>query len=89
MKKLIDKKVNKRIAGKCYFCGENDYAVLDNHRIHEGADGGKYTERNVVVACANCHRRIHDDQIKIDKYYYTTGGRYVLHYWENGVEFWE
>jgi hypothetical protein len=88
-KTLIDKKTKKRIEGKCHFCGNDDYAVLDCHRIVPGEDDGKYTEVNTVVACANCHRKIHDGQIELDRKYFTSAGRYVLHYWENGEEKWE
>ena len=71
---IIDKKQNKLAAGKCRICGESDYALLDNHRIIEGAKGGKYIAQNVVVLCANCHRRTHDGQIIIDRYYLSTAG---------------
>lgn len=87
-KKLIDKQVTKRIEGCCYFCGVEDYALLDCHRIIPGEDNGKYTDPNVVVVCANCHRKIHDEQIILDRKYFTTKGVYVLRYWENGEEKW-
>lgn len=88
VKKLINKKAKKKTEGQCFFCEEDDYAVLDCHRIVEGADGGEYTDFNTVVVCANCHRRIHDEQIVIDRKYFSTSGQYVLHYWEDGEEFW-
>ncbi len=72
--KLINKKIFKLSAGKCLFCGESDYALLDIHRIIEGKNLGKYHKHNCLVACSNCHRRIHDGQIKIDRYYPCTGG---------------
>lgn len=87
-KKLINKQSKKHAEGECRFCGENDYTVLDCHRIHEGADGGRYEDENVVVTCANCHRKIHDGQIVIDRYYSSTNGR-VLHYWIGDQEFFE
>ena len=88
-KELINKQHKKLSQGKCQFCDETDYAVLDVHRIVEGQDGGRYTDFNTVVACACCHRRIHDGQIVIDRKYSTTGGFQLLHYWENGEERWE
>lgn len=87
-KKLINKVVFKKSSKKCYFCGIDDYAVLETHRIHPGEHGGKYTEFNSICACSNCHSRIHDGQIKIDRKYFTTNGKWVLHYWENGEEKW-
>lgn len=86
---LINKKVTKIKSGGCQFCDESDYAVLDCHRIVPGEDGGRYTMHNTIVACANCHRKVHDGQIKIDKKYSTSGGGFVLHYWENDKEHWE
>ena len=88
-KELIDKKAKKRIEGKCHFCGVDDYVQLNCHRIFPGEEGGRYTDRNVVVVCSNCHDRIHDDQIVIERWYSTTGGVKILHYWENGEEKWK
>lgn len=87
-RKLIDKVAKKKSDGKCLFCGNDDYAVLDCHRILPGEDGGIYTDFNTVTSCSNCHRRIHDGQIKLDRKYFRSDGRWVLHYWEDGVEKW-
>lgn len=86
--KLINKQVKKRNDKKCYFCDENDYCKLQCHRIHEGKDGGKYTDFNVITVCANCHLRIHDEQIKIDRKYFCSNGKHVLHYWDENKEYW-
>jgi len=86
--KLVNKVAKKKLEGKCHFCGLDDYACLQLHRIVPGEDGGIYTDFNTVVACANCHNRIHDGQIKIDRKYQSTTGRWVLHFWENGEEKW-
>lgn len=84
---LIDKKAKKKADGKCFFCGEADYDLLDVHRIFEGADGGKYTEHNTVTVCCKCHRKIHAGKIKLDRKYLCTSGKWLLRYWdENGVE---
>lgn len=87
-KKLIDKKAKKLHEGKCRFCEVSDYSLLDVHRIVEGADGGRYTEGNCVVVCSNCHRRVHAGEIKIDRFFYSTSGRWRLRFWENGEEKW-
>ena len=86
-KKLVNKKNLKKIAHKCFFCEVNDYALLDVHRIIPGENGGDYSEINSLVVCSNCHRRIHDGQIKIDRRYHSTSG-WVLHYWECEEEKW-
>jgi hypothetical protein len=41
-----------------------------------------------MAICCRCHRRIHAGEIVIDRYYNSTKGK-VLHYFENGEEFWQ
>lgn len=88
-RKLIDKQATKHFQGKCYFCPVDDYACLNVHRIVPGENGGTYTEHNTVVCCANCHNKIHDGQIKIDRKYASSSGKLVLHFWEGEVEYWK
>lgn len=85
-KRLIDKKVKKLSDGKCFFCDCNNYDLLDNHRIIEG---GEYSDFNTLTVCALCHRKIHARIIIIDRKYQSTKGKFVLHYWIDGKEFWE
>lgn len=87
-KTLVNKVAKKKFDGKCYFCGLDDYACLQLHRIVPGEDGGIYTDFNTLTVCANCHNKIHDGQIKIDRKYMSTTGRWVLHFWENDEEKW-
>lgn len=88
-KKLINKEFKKKAAGKCHFCGEKEYCVLDVHRIVPGEQGGEYVDLNTTVACSSCHRKIHAGIIKVDRKYYSTQG-WVLHYFdENGIEHWD
>lgn len=92
-KRLVNKEALKRGAVKCKFCTCDVYELLDVHRILEGKDGGTYeqtlTHGNCVVLCANCHRMVHAGIIKIDRWYTTTMGKMVLHFWKDGTEFWE
>lgn len=86
MKKIINKKIKKLFDRECKFCGEKDYCTLDVHRIIEGT---LYTDHNTVTTCANCHRKIHDGKILIDKKYFSTMG-WILHYFdEDGKEHWK
>ena len=85
----MNKQVKKKIDRCCYFCEEDDYALLDCHRIVPGEEGGKYTDHNTLTTCANCHRKCHSGKIKILGKYFSTAGRYVLHYEENGEEIWK
>lgn len=81
----MKKKIMKKIAKECYLCGERDYSLLDVHRIQWGKS---YSRNNTVVICIKCHRRIHcyPPQIVVFSWLMSTKGR-VLHYCENGVEF--
>ena len=90
-KKKINKKYVKLSYGKCRFCDCSEYALLDCHKIIEGnkKEGPGYVKENVVVCCALCHRKIHANIIKIDRYYTTTLGKQILHYWLDGVEHWD
>lgn len=84
--KVIDKKSYKLSKGCCRICGQDDYATLDVHRIKEGAKGGKYEYHNTVVLCANCHRKVHDKQLEIDRYYLCSDGKHLLRIIADGQE---
>jgi hypothetical protein len=87
-RKLIDKKAKKKIVGKCVFCGESDYNLLQVHRIKPGEEGGKYVSGNTVVVCANDHLKIHSGQIKILGKYTSTAARDAIHYQIDGEDKW-
>ena len=81
MSKIRSKKSFKKFAGKCAFCEETDYAVLDVHRIMEGFKGGNYDSINSIVACANCHRKIHAGNLQLIKKHKSYGeSLYLLEY---------
>jgi predicted restriction endonuclease len=92
--RLINKEAYKKLMGRCFFCENNDYKLLDAHRITPGCEGGKYSVSNVVVLCKNCHRLNHTGDICIDRKYPTTipGAQFVVHFWkkedEKMVEYW-
>ena len=90
MRKLINKKLEKKLEGKCIICNLEIYEILDVHRIEHGKDGGKYTKANTIVSCANCHRKIHSGKIKILGKYLSTAGKYIIHLIdEGGKEIWK
>jgi len=81
------KQIKKLVDGKCKFCNENDYSLLDVHRIIEGKDGGEYHEMNTITVCALCHRKIHAGKIIVHRKHTTTLGLIILHYvGEDGLE---
>ena len=89
-KRYCKKKLKKIFDGKCYFCEEDDYALLDTHRIVPGSEGGKYTDYNSLTVCCKCHRKIHSGRIKIIGKYFSTSGRHVLNFIdENNVDKWK
>jgi len=75
--KKVNKKLYKKVAGKCKVCGINIYDVLEVHRIIFGSNQGEYTVDNVVCLCGNCHSLVHKEKIFIDKWYHTTDGRKI------------
>jgi hypothetical protein len=74
----MDKKIRKRSDRKCHFCDEDNYELLDLHRIIPGSEGGKYKEYNVVTVCCKCHRKIHAGIIEVYRWCMSTAG-YVLY----------
>ena len=75
---FVSKKIRKLAAGKCQICGEDDYSLLDVHRIVPGEDGGKYTYNNASVLCCRCHRLEQAGKIKVFGWVNSTAGR-LLH----------
>jgi len=70
----IDKQIFKHTQQKCIICGENSYCTLNVHRIIPGKDSGTYTKYNCTNICSNCHAKVHNGEIVIDKYYNSTKG---------------
>jgi len=86
-KRLSRKQQIKKLDRKCQICKEDDYNLLDAHRIKPGAEGGIYSDNNTTTLCCKCHRKVHSGQIVIEGKYQSTKGM-VLHYFINGEEFW-
>lgn len=83
---MVDKVLKKKLDGKCCFCQEANYELLDCHRIRPGAEQGEYTLGNTITVCSNCHRKIHAGKIEVLGKHFSTSGRYMIHYVENGEE---
>jgi hypothetical protein len=72
----------------CEICGEKNTAVLHKHHIVERTDPNCTDDwGNVCIICANCHNKVHDEQIKIIGVFPSTQLPYkrTLIYEENGV----
>jgi hypothetical protein len=79
----------KHYDGACFFCGIDDYDLLDAHRIFEGQQGGKYHWLNLLTTCTLCHRKVHTGKIKILGHHPSSLGKWFLHYIdEDGEEKW-
>lgn len=85
---MKNKQIWKRRDGQCCFCGEDEYSLLDAHRIVFGEDGGKYTRHNTLTVCCKCHRLIHAGKIEVLGRHYSTSGRYHIRYLQEGEEKW-
>lgn len=87
--KIKNKKYFKKYIKTCFFCNENNLNLLDVHRIYEGYKGGSYHHENVLVLCANCHRKVHSGEIKNIKKHKSYGGNslYQVIYFINNIEY--
>lgn len=90
MKRYSKKQCRKLFDGKCFFCGESEYKLLDCHRIYEGKNGGNYAWENTLTVCCKCHRKIHNKLIQILGSHPSSLGKRVIHYIdEDGQEKWK
>ena len=81
----MNKKIKKKREKSCHICKEDNYNLLDVHRIEWGKT---YSTNNTVVLCVNCHRKVHCNppEIIIDRWHLSSNGR-VLHYFVEGTEY--
>ena len=77
-RKLINKNINRLVAGCCIVCKNDDIDVLENHRIIPGSEGGVYVGSNVVTLCSCCHSKVHRGSLKIVGWFDSTAGRVLL-----------
>ena len=62
---------------------------VELHHIIEKNDKIINTSENLIPVCSNCHSMIHEDIIKLDKWYFSTRG-WIFHFWDqNGKEQWK
>jgi len=63
----------------CEICGASNKKVIDFHHIIPRTDP-KCTEamHNLAILCANCHRRVHSNEIIIEGVFMTTSGEQLF-----------
>jgi len=83
---FISKQAFKRRSRECRICGEDDYEVLECHRIEEGCNGGKYENTNCVCLCSSCHTRVTKGIIITLRWVHSTKGNLLFIIDENGEE---
>lgn len=81
---MFNKKNKKKTKGECCICKVKNYSILDCHRLDPGS---KYTDWGTIVVCSNCHRKIHNDEIKVISKNKSTVGDVIL-YEQNGETHW-
>lgn len=89
-RRLSNAQMHRKRYSACFFCGNDNAAELDTHRIFPGEKGGKYDRegRNLICACAGCHRKLTVGTIIVDRKYPSSTGHWVVHYWADGQEKW-
>ena len=75
---FINKKAFKKRARKCQICEENDFDLLECHRINPGKE---YSNNNCVCLCTKCHTLRHRNRIKILGWKNSSKGK-LLHYFD-------
>lgn len=60
----IRNKIKKIRGDKCEICGWEKGTCDTHHRIST-IDGGDNSEGNLIIVCPNCHRLIHEGQLKV------------------------
>lgn len=97
----MSRKLNNKLLcdpHKCHLCLVNNNihqkvkkrfrSIIEIHHLIERNDGGTNTPENLIPICSNCHSKVHEGLIKLDKWYFSTRG-WIFHYWdETGKECW-
>jgi hypothetical protein len=65
----LEKTLYQEVNSRCPICGEIDVQTLTIHHIIKYADLSKHFAENMIVLCANCHRRADNQEIAPDNLY--------------------
>jgi hypothetical protein len=81
MKRKIVKKRNRSGKFPCDVCSEIGY--LEEHHIN-GRKIKDYNKTwNVCNICPNCHRKVHEGDIIIEQWAYSTSGKFLSWHYSN------
>lgn len=84
---------------KCHLCGicvdlknrkkKSFRSTVEIHHIIEQNQKIINTSENLIPLCSNCHSMVHENIIKLDRWYFSTKG-WVFHYWDaTGKDLWK
>lgn len=65
----LEKTLYQEVNSRCPCCGETDVQTLTIHHIIKYADLSQHFQENMIVLCANCHRRADNQEITPDRLY--------------------
>jgi hypothetical protein len=80
---FISKKHFKKRAKKCEICGEEDFDLLNCHRIKEQKE---YSNNNCACLCVTCHTLVHRDRIQVFQRKNSSAGKLFHYIDESGKE---
>lgn len=55
---MMRKRIFQEANSRCALCRNSDIAALDIHHIEAIKDAGTNTPENLILLCANCHRKV-------------------------------
>ncbi len=58
----------------CEVCGSKEVRALEVHHLHERAQGGDNSLRNLAVLCETCHDKHHNGEIEVGELVQTSEG---------------
>jgi hypothetical protein len=64
---MVRKAIFQEANSRCALCKNSDIAALDIHHIDAIKDAGTNSPENLIVLCANCHRKVTHGSVSRDE----------------------
>ena len=64
---MVRRAIFQEANSRCALCNNSDIAALDTHHIDAIKDAGMNSPENLIVLCANCHRKVTHGSISRDE----------------------